>query len=264
LRPVGHQRSWTKQDLTAFIVCVRCQSQFHRHPFYSESELISGAPARYEGFALFFSSVTPLKRAYSRFQADGILLAILIIKEPQKMTTINYRSKVGGALLVLSLLFGIGIMSGMTAQAQGAHNGEWQRRDRNRNNNRDQDQVWQRNQNRNDDRYQNRIRRDVRYDRDNRYGNNGSYNNSSQIALNQGYQAGLNTGASDAQRGQSYSPQRSHYYKDASSLQFRNGFVQGYNAGYRQYGGYNNNGDYRRSDNGSGIGSILGSILGRP
>jgi len=39
--------------------------------------------------------------------------------------------------------------------------------------------------------------------------------------------------------------------------------VQGYNAGYRQYGGYNNNGDYRRS-NGSGIGDILGGILGRP
>ena len=34
------------------------------------------------------------------------------------MTTINYRSKVGGALLVLSLLFGIAIMSSMTAQAQ--------------------------------------------------------------------------------------------------------------------------------------------------
>ena len=84
------------------------------------------------------------------------------------------------------------------------------------------------------------------------------------MALNQGYQAGLNTGASDAQRGQSYSPQRSHYYKDASSQQFRNGFVQGYNAGYRQYGGYNNNGDYRTGNNGSGIGNIIGGILGRP
>jgi hypothetical protein len=84
------------------------------------------------------------------------------------------------------------------------------------------------------------------------------------MALNQGYQAGLNTGASDAQRGQSYSPQRSHYYKDASSQQFRNGFVQGYAAGFRQYGGCNNNGDYRRDNNGSGIGSIIGGILGRP
>jgi len=83
------------------------------------------------------------------------------------------------------------------------------------------------------------------------------------MALNQGYQAGLNTGASDAQRGQNYSPQRSHYYKDASSQQFRNGFVRGYDAGFRQYGGSNNNGDYRRG-NGSGVGSVLGGILGRP
>ena len=97
-----------------------------------------------------------------------------------------------------------------------------------------------------------RARRDSRYDRNNGYGNNGSYernrsygnngsyernrgygnnggyNNSNQIGMNQGYQAGINTGASDAQRGQSYSPQRSHYYKDASSQAFRNGFVQGY------------------------------------
>ena len=97
-----------------------------------------------------------------------------------------------------------------------------------------------------------------------RYGNNGSYNNSAQIDLNQGYQAGLSTGSSDARRGQSYNPQRSHYYTDARSQQFRNGFVQGYAAGFRQYGGYNNNGDYRRSNGGAGIGNILGEIFGRP
>ena len=200
------------------------------------------------------------------------------------MTIIDYRNKVGGALLVLSLLFGIGIMSNMTAQAQDRNNGQWHRRDRNRNDNRGQNQDWRRNRNRNEDRDENRARRDDRYDRDNRYGNNGTYNNgrynnrgynngtydnggynnSSQMALNQEYQAGLNTGASDAQRGQSYNPQRSHYFKDASSQQFRNGFVRGYDAGFRQYGGYNNNGDYQRGNNGSGVGSILGGILGRP
>ena len=189
------------------------------------------------------------------------------------MTTINYRSKLGGALIVLSLLFGIAMMSNMTAQAQDRNNGQWHRRDRHRNENRGQNQDWRRNRNRNEDRDENRARRDDRYDRDNRYGNNGGYNNgtynnggynnSSQMALNQGYQAGLNTGASDAQRGQNYSPQRSHYYKDASSQQFRNGFVRGYDAGFRQYGGSNNNGDYRRG-NGSGVGSVLGGILGRP
>src|SRR6185436_20509753 len=185
------------------------------------------------------------------------------------MTTINYRSKVGGALLVLSLLFGIGIISSLTAQAQDRNNGQLHRRDRNRTDNRD----WRRNRNGKHDRDENRARRDDRYDRDNRYGNNdnynngrynnGGYNNTSQMALNQGYQAGLNTGASDAQRGQSYSPQRSHYYKDASSQQLRNGFVRGYDAGFRQYGGSNNNGEYRRG-NGSGVGSVLGGILGRP
>jgi len=230
-----------------------------------KSELIYACFAPYEGFAFLVSTVTPLERQCSGFQADGIQLAIFIIKEKLKMTKINYRSKVGGALIALSLLLVIGIIPSMTAQAQGRDNHEWKRRNRNRNDNRDQDEVWRRNQGRNDDRYENRSRRDDRYDRDNRYGNNGSYNNNSQMALNQGYQAGLNTGASDAQRGQSYSPQRSHYYKDASSQQFRNGFVQGYNEGYRQYGGYNNNGDYRRSNgSGIGIGDILGGILGRP
>jgi len=203
------------------------------------------------------------------------------------MTTINYRSKVGGTLLVFSLLFGIAIMSSMTAQAQDSNNGQWHRRDRNRDN-RDQDGDWRRNRNGKQVRDENRARRDDRYDRDNRNGNNGTYNNgtynngtynngtynngrynnggynnNSQMASNQGYQAGLNTGASDAQRGQNYSPQRSHYYKDASSQQFRNGFVQGYNAGYSQYGGSNNNGDYRRGNNGNGIGNIGSRIPGR-
>ena len=91
---------------------------------------------------------------------------------------------------------------------------------------------------------------------------NGGYNNGNQMALNQGYQVGIQTGASDAQRGQSYSPQRSRYYRDASSQAFRNGFVRGYDAGFRQYGGYNNDGDYRRTNNG-GLGNILGGILGR-
>jgi hypothetical protein len=76
--------------------------------------------------------------------------------------------------------------------------------------------------------------------------------------MNQGYQYGLNTGASDAQRRQSFSPQRSHYYQNASSQAFRNGFVQGYNAGYRQYSGYGN-GNYGRGNTRS---RILGGIFG--
>jgi hypothetical protein len=78
--------------------------------------------------------------------------------------------------------------------------------------------------------------------------NNGGYNNDQ---LQQGYNFGLSVGATDGQRRQSYSPQRSRYYRDASTQMFREGFVRGYDEGYRQYasttgnGGYRNNGSYR-------------------
>ncbi len=91
-----------------------------------------------------------------------------------------------------------------------------------------------------------------------RYGNgrygNGGYNNQE---LNRGYQQGLNTGASDGQRGQSYDPQRSRHWKNASTQAFRDGFVRGYDQGYRQNA---RNGNYRRGNTG---GSILEQIFGR-
>ena len=69
--------------------------------------------------------------------------------------------------------------------------------------------------------------------------------------MNQGYQDGIYTGSRDAQRGQSYNPQRSHFYRNGhgdnggygNSYQYqqayRQGFVRGYDQGFRQYGGYN-------------------------
>lgn len=75
--------------------------------------------------------------------------------------------------------------------------------------------------------------------------------------IQQGYHQGVNTGASDAQRRQSYSPERSRHYRNAPSQAFRQGFVRGYEQGYRQYsrsnGGYRNdgyygNGGYRHDD----------------
>jgi len=79
---------------------------------------------------------------------------------------------------------------------------------------------------------------------------NGSYGGYNNQAIQQGYQYGVNTGASDAQRRQSYSPQRSHYYRDASSQAFREGFVRGYDEGYRQYSGsYRNDGYYGNERN---------------
>jgi len=85
------------------------------------------------------------------------------------------------------------------------------------------------------------------------YGNSG-YNNQE---LNRGYQQGVNTGASDGQKGQSYDPQRSRHFKNASTQAFREGFVRGYDQGYRQY---SRNGSYGRSN----PGSILEQIFGRP
>ncbi len=133
------------------------------------------------------------------------------------------RKKIGGAILVLAAIFGVINATSSTAEAQ------W-RRDRNR---------------------------DDRYDRNGGYGRNGGY---SSVEINQGYQYGVNTGASDAQRGQNYSPQRSHYYRNSSSQAFREGFVRGYDQAYRQYarnggygnGGYGNDGYYGNGRSGNG------------
>jgi hypothetical protein len=138
-----------------------------------------------------------------------------------------YSSKgIGGYVLALFVLFGIVAIGATTTQAQ-----------------------WQ------DRRYDDR-RYDDRYDRDNGRRNRG-YNDMYQVARQQGYSYGLSTGAADAQRGQSYKPQRSRYFKDANQgyssyygnkgqykQVFRDAFVQGYREGYQRYG-YD-----RRSNNG--------------
>lgn len=159
---------------------------------------------------------------------------------------------VSGALLSLAIVFGIFIATSSTAEAQGRNQ---RRNDRSSN---DQDD-WRRNQgqNRNNGVYGN----NGRYGRNRGYGNNGGYN---QIELDRGYQQGLNTGASDGQRGQTYNPQRSRYFKNASSQIFRQGFVQGYDQGFRQYSGYGNQRNRTNSGSNNGWGSILGGILNRP
>ncbi len=137
--------------------------------------------------------------------------------------TLAYSSKNAfGYLLAFFLLFGVLTVASSSAQAQ------WRDRDRD-----GRDDRWD--------------RRDDRY-RDNRYRNNGY-----QVARQQGYSWGMNTGAADAQRGQSYSPQRSRYWKNATEgynsyygnkgqykQVFRDAFEQGYREGFQRYA-YNNN-----------------------
>ena len=165
-----------------------------------------------------------------------------------------YKSRIGRAIFAFSLLIGLAITMSGTAQAQ------W----RNRN-------IWDQNRNGIDDRYENRNI----YDRnrngiDDRYENRGYGGYGNQVEMNQGYQAGLNTGARDAQRRQSYNPQRSHYWREARTQAFRAGFERGYDEGFRQYaynnggyGGYDNR-DYRTGAAVNIVGAILGQILNRP
>lgn len=92
-----------------------------------------------------------------------------------------------------------------------------------------------------------------RYD-DRNYGRDRDWNrrNGFQVARQQGYSYGMNVGAADAQRGQSYNPQRSRYYRDASQgyssyygnrgqyrQVFRDAFLQGYRDGFQRFA-YNN------------------------
>ncbi len=133
-----------------------------------------------------------------------------------------YSSKsIGGYLLAFFLLFGVLTVASSSAQAQ------WRDRDRDGR----------------DDRYD---RRDDRY-RDDRYRDrNYGYQNARQ----QGYSYGMNVGAADAQRGQSFDPQRSRYWRNATEgynssygnrgqykQVFRDAFEQGYREGFQRYAG---------------------------
>jgi hypothetical protein len=260
--------------------------------------LLSQISAPYGGRDADYFTITTLNRHLSAWHCDGIRVALRFLGKGRMNTMRNLRTAVGGAILTFAFIFGISVAAGITAEAQNRNdrrdrddrNAQNQRRDRDNDSNQTRNRDWRQDRNQNQD----RARRD-RDARNRNYGNNGRYNNGgynnggynngtynnggynnggynnggynngsygnygNQGAQNQGYQYGLQTGASDAQRGQSYSPQRSHYYQQASSQAFRNGFVQGYNQGYRQYGG-NGNGNYGNNRGGG----ILGGIFGRP
>jgi len=163
---------------------------------------------------------------------------------------LKYSNKtIGGFLLAFFVLCGIVAVSETSAQAQYPYGQDPYGQDPY---SRDRDRDYRRDR---DDRYRDDRYRDDRYRRDDRYGR-GGYNNAYQIARQQGYSNGLSTGAADAQRGQSYNPQRSHFWKNGSDgynssygnrgqykQVFRDAFVQGYREGYSRYGGNNRRGN---------------------
>ncbi|HXI25158.1 MAG TPA: hypothetical protein VNG71_14940 [Pyrinomonadaceae bacterium] len=70
-------------------------------------------------------------------------------------------------------------------------------------------------------------------------------------AYEQGYRDGLYTGANDARRGQTYDPERSHFYSNARggflsifgspasySFAYRDGFIRGYEEGFQNWQSY--------------------------
>jgi hypothetical protein len=190
----------------------------------------------------------------------------------------NFGKGIGGALLSLAFVLGVAGTTVGTAQAQNRRGDDnYQRRDRDRDRNDDRRRSKRRHRDDNDNDNWRRNRDNngrYGYGRNGNngngvggygnngrygtggYGNNGGYN---QVEVNRGYQQGVETGASDGQRGQSYNPQRSHHFKNASSQAFRQGFVQGYDQGYRQYSGGN-----QRNRNNTGWGNVLGGVFGRP
>ena len=152
-----------------------------------------------------------------------------------------FRNRIGRILLVLLFLVGVGLATTSAVQAQYR---------------RDQDPYYRRDRDRDNDRDQN-----GQYRRDDR---NGRYGNVYQIAANQGYQDGVYTGSNDAQRGQRYNPQRSHFYRNGhgnnggygnngrygnryDQQAYRDGFLRGYDEGFRRYGGYNRGRNNRNS-----------------
>src|SRR5262245_20742096 len=131
----------------------------------------------------------------------------------------NYLSRIGRILLASSFLVAVEMAASTVIKAQYYPPDYGRDRDYRRERDRDRDRDYRRDRD-ND--------RDRDYRRNDRYGRNGGYGGYNQVAINQGYQDGLYTGSNDAQRGQSYNPQRSHFYRN----------------GHGDYGGYGNNGRY--------------------
>ncbi len=127
--------------------------------------------------------------------------------------------RIGGFALAALFLFSVAIVSGTTTQAQGRGRGGF------RGGFRGGVGV--------------RIYRPIRpfYGYPYGYYNQYVFSNS-QAAENKGYKDGLNTGSSDARRGQSNDPERSHYFQNAGFGNFGETYREGFSRGYGQgFGG---------------------------
>src|SRR5689334_11185891 len=172
------------------------------------------------------------------------------------MKTDQSQNRVGNAFLVFSLLFGIGIASSMTAQAQNPDDRYTQ--DRNRSDNGDQ----------------NRRGRDW-----DRYGNYGGSSELRRTALNAGYDEGVKEGRKDRGNGSRIEHRNLSSYQKATKdysprlgdrelyrRYFREAFEDGYNAesyarGNRHREDRNGNRDRDRRDrNEDGYGNFGGSF----
>src|ERR1051325_1261655 len=176
----------------------------------------------------------------------------------------KFARAIGGSLLTLAFIFGISVASSNTAEAQYRNDGQYRRHDHDNDNDRNR-RDWRRyrNRDRDHDRDWDRQSRNRRYDNYGRYGNYGTYGGFGNYRgyKNRNFNPGKNKCTThrsrEQRRGQSYSPQRSHWWRDARTQAFRQGFERGYDQGYRQYAGYRND-RYGRSNTG-----ILGGIFGR-
>ena len=170
----------------------------------------------------------------------------------------NLKNTLGGALLAFAILFGIGIASSTTAQAQYRNDDYYRRQQR-------EAERLQRQRQREYEREQRRRQREAArnggyYGNNGGYYGNGGYNNDGygnygggsyelrQTALNAGYNEGNKEGRNDRNRGDRFNYTDEGAYQSASKdynsrfgnrslyqQYFRQAFVNGYTDGYRGY-----------------------------
>lgn len=156
----------------------------------------------------------------------------------------NSQGKIRSLGIAFSLMFGLVLLSAVSASAQ--YYPQTQRDNR-------QDDRRDRERERRDD--YNRNRDNDRRNNDGYYGNNPNYgNNGYNVARQEGYRDGLAAGRDDARDGERYKPQNHSDYKKATDgynsrygnkgqykQLYRDAFMQGYNQAYQQNNRRGNN-----------------------